>query len=322
MERFFLGIDGGGTKTEALVCTDSGEIRGTGRDGPSNPNFISLESALVAIRAAAMQARQAAGSPALAGAVVCCPALSSSISPVELGALLDIDPACLAITSDVDSTFYGALGKASGIVVLSGTGSFATGISPDGVQATIGGWGPLLGDEGSGYAIGRDALMAAIREMEFGEPVTSLTGLIKEHFSLTNFFDLRKKIYQAASYQQEISALTPLVGQAALAGDRLANEILKQHATRLAELALCIYHRLDWGPGGCDICLMGGVSKLGSLVWEPFSARLLDAVPGLRIKPPLFPVVIGAALLALKNAGIDFSDPILSNLSRTSPYSS
>jgi N-acetylglucosamine kinase-like BadF-type ATPase len=209
------------------------------------------------------------------------------------------------------------LGKTSGVVVAAGTGSFASGINPAGEQKTIGGWGPLFGDEGSGFAIGRDALRAIIREHEFDGPATALTGLIKNHFQIIHLAELRKKIYQSASYQQTISGLTPLVARAASSGDEVALQILLEQAHQLAEMALRVTQSLAWDEQGCDICLTGGVAHLGSLILEPFQARCHAVDPDLRITPPRFPPVIGALMLALQKGGIDLTEPLILNLGRS-----
>ena len=118
-------------------------------------------------------------------------------------------------------------------MVVAGTGSIAYGVNADAVAARSGGWGPVLADEGSGYWIGRRALVAVMRHADGRGPRTALTPLVLEHFGLSRPDDLVNEVYEGAERRQLIASLGQLVEQARAGGDAVAAEILRQAANEL-----------------------------------------------------------------------------------------
>ncbi len=314
-EGIYLGVDGGGTKTEVLAADQRGKILGKGIHGPSNPLFVGRKAALEAVVQAVRSAMQRTGSVAIRSVAVCVPGFPSEVTQADLSDALSLPDSIFEISGDDLSTFYGALGGSIGIVVLAGTGSFAMGIDSQGTSVSLGGWGPLLGDEGSGYAIGKDALRAVISAAEErGEP-TLLTRLIFHHFSIHESVELRPRIYRSGSYQHEISSLTPLVLQAAQIGDEVARRIIRQAGQNLAEMAVWVARRMQFNPGEGQVALSGGVANLGEFLWTPFREQIHEEIgAGFPVKPARFSPAVGALLIAYRAGGQPLSASLLEQL--------
>ncbi|MDB4893831.1 MAG: hypothetical protein JWN15_93, partial [Firmicutes bacterium] len=163
--RIVLGIDGGGTKTRCLAADGAGCILGEGLAGPSNYQVLGMDGAVAAVMAAVAEALGVAGAD-LADVEAVCAGLAGVGRPedhaVMTAALPFAAPVKLRVVPDAHIALAGALGGQPGAVVISGTGSIAYGIDAGGRTARAGGWGWLLGDEGSGSDIGKRAIMAAL----------------------------------------------------------------------------------------------------------------------------------------------------------------
>ncbi|MFH1926584.1 MAG: BadF/BadG/BcrA/BcrD ATPase family protein [Chloroflexota bacterium] len=314
---YYLGVDGGGTKTEALISDAQGRILGRGGGGPSNPYFVSKRAALRVIVHAVNIAQLEAGGRGLSCAVVCVPGLRRHFDPASVAREMGVSEDRLNIAGDDLSTFYGALGGEHGVVVSAGTGSFAMGINREGERLSIGGWGPLLGDEGSGYSIGLDALKAVIRQYEGRGRKTALTPLIQEYYSITDINELKTCIYRRHINQKGISALTPLVLQGARAGDVVAIKIIESAGAALAEMAKIIIRRLKMDTREYDLVLTGGIGKLGDFIWVPFSNQVKKEFKEINIRKPRFVPAVGAVIIALEAGGLALSDKVLANLDQS-----
>jgi N-acetylglucosamine kinase-like BadF-type ATPase len=311
---YFLGVDGGGTKTEALVADAQGNILGRGLGGPANANFTGYEIAVNSLETAVTQAINHAGSPSITQTAICAPTIGHYCSIKTLAEKLRLPVESLQLYGDDLSTFYGALGKETGIVVLAGTGSFALGIDHTGKKVSLGGWGSLAGDEGSGYAIGLSAIKAAITEYDRRGPSTQLTPLIISHFNITDIGELRTRLYQQSNYQQAISTIAPLVLQSACSGDYIAIQIIEQAACDLAQLGIDALNQLNLDLHSDWIALTGGIARFGDLLWEPFCASIHAVVPELQVRPARFAPGVGALMCVYKSNDIPFSPALLNHL--------
>ena len=316
-EACYLGVDGGGTKTEALIADAGGRILGRGLAGPSNPYFVGRRAALAALRRAVRAAHHAAGHAPLAAAALCVPGLRQYADAAALACALGAPEGALLVEGDDRSTFYGALGGDCGAVVLAGTGSFAMGVNRQGEWASVGGWGPVLGDEGSGYWIGLQALRAVILASEGRGPETMLTALLLGQLGLADVAGLRARIYGERQVQRTISALVPLVAQAAEAGDAPAAAIIAGAGRALAALGIAVVRRLGLDGPDYALVLAGGVSRLGPRLHEPFQAAVRAECPAIALRQPRFSPAVGALLLALRAGGVAWGADVLGNLEAT-----
>ena len=173
-----LAIDGGGTRTRCIAVGRDGGIRGQGEAGPSNHLHVPMDVATAALRTATAAALSASGAAAADVALV-----SAGLAGVDFdgtgasdgaGMLRSIGFDRVAVYGDMVIAHRGALAGQAGVMALAGTGSSVLGIGNDGTMIKAGGWGPLYGDGGSAYQLGRLGLAAAAEAYDASGPMTSL----------------------------------------------------------------------------------------------------------------------------------------------------
>ena len=228
-----LGIDAGGTKTVALLADAEGRIVGEGRAGAANlqtEGELEVEKILHTVIERATDGRQ------LTPAAVC---LGMAGVDRQDDALIIRDVmrrlgfrSNTLIVNDALIALVAGAGASPGVVVISGTGSIAYGVSHHGVAARAGGWGPTLGDEGSGYWIGRRALAAVMRDVDGRGPQTELTRLVLRHFSLPKPEALVAEIYHQPQGRRAIASLGAVVDGARDDGDPVAIDIMSAGGRR------------------------------------------------------------------------------------------
>jgi len=273
-----LGIDGGGTKTTALLADGEGRILGRGFAGSSNYHTIGLaaagEALLEGIRAAFAEAGEA-----LRPVAAACLGLAGVDRP-EDRELIRAWAREARVAEEVLVVNDGAIVLAAGtpdnwgVAVISGTGSIAWGRNPDGATARAGGWGHLLGDEGSGYAIALEALRAVARAADGRAPATALSEAILSRLGLPSPAALIGYVYRRPLLPAEIAALAPLVDRAAGEGDEVAAGILRRAGEELALAAATVAERLGLGRPRLPLALAGGVLRRSALVREELLAAL------------------------------------------------
>lgn len=256
--NYFLGVDGGATKTLAVIVDARGRECGRGVAGSGNQAAVGLERAVASIRGAVAAAAQHAGSDApfraawigLAG--VDRPGDRDRLLP-HLGTLA----AAVRLTNDAELALTG-LDRAVGVAVIAGTGSIAVGRDATGRMARSGGWGHIIGDEGSGYEIGRLALKAAARAADGRGPETALLPAIMAEWQLSRPDAMIDRVYPDGD-KGAIAHLSALVFAAARAGDVVARRIVREAATELARAALAVGAMLDFPGGTLPVALAGGM---------------------------------------------------------------
>lgn len=308
-----VGVDGGGTKTIAVAADLSGHVRARAESSGSNPNFVGREAAFSVLRHVLDEVRRCVASQdpePLAHAALCVPGLS--VYRAGAADALGLPPERVSFNTDVDSTFFGALGKETGVVALAGTGSFVTGTNRDGITARAGGWGPIIGDEGSGQMIAVRALQAVAMEWDGRGPVTRLTNKLLGFYDAATPHELK-----SAVKLDNVSRLTYAVREAADEGDSIAQAIMAEAGRGLADMAASVITRLDMRSDACELALTGGLPRIGEKYTQPFAERLAELWPAVRIVEPLLPPVGGALLLALRSSGVPWSAEVLDAIRRT-----
>ncbi|PWT86376.1 MAG: hypothetical protein C5B57_01255 [Blastocatellia bacterium] len=193
-------------------------------------------------------------------------------------------------------------GDEPGIVIISGTGSIAYGRNARMEAARAGGWGHIIGDEGSGYWIGREALTAVVRAGDGRGPATSLTEGVLEHFEIDDLPRLKVVVYDRELPRKAVSALGPIVQRAAEHRDQVAMTILEQAAEELALSARSVSDRLGLGGDGLAIVLAGGIFPLVPYLGDALASRLIHRMPGCRVQLLDREPAAGAVHLALAEA--------------------
>jgi glucosamine kinase len=200
----------------------------------------------------------------------------------------------VVVTTDIDIALAAAFADGPGIVVSAGTGSVAVGRDRTGRQHRIGGYGWQMGDEGSGYAIGRAALGAVSRAADGRSPRTALTERVLAATRSADFDALVR--WAAGASPAEVAALAPPVLETAATGDVLAQGIADYAARELSQLAICLLPVMEFEPP-IGVAITGGLLGADTPLRRRVLARLTEE-PGLQpIESPVDPV-LGAIRLA------------------------
>jgi glucosamine kinase len=303
-ETYFLGIDGGGTKTHAIITDGDCRVIGEGSSGASNPLRVGLDEALSHIERAVRDAC-AQAHVELQQVRSACAAIAGINHPIHYHTMKDaLDQAfgrgTLELVTDARAALEGALDGRAGVVLIAGTGSIAMGMSESGEQARSGGWGPTISDEGSGYDIARRALKAVISSFDGRAGETVLSERILNKLRISSAADLPGVIYNSDSESVEIASLAEIVAEAARDGDETARGILSGAGRELGELVISVVKKLGLESQAFRVACVGSVFKSGELVISPLREAVLRVAPDAEIGPPLFAPAIGAVKLAQK----------------------
>ncbi len=187
-------------------------------------------------------------------------------------------------------------------MVIAGTGSIAYGRNARDEAARAGGWGYVLGDEGSGYWIGRHALRAVVRESDGRGHATAMTPLVLAHFGATQPDDLVHAIYDGALQPSAIAAVARAVQAAADDGDELALQILTVGARELASSARAVISRLGLRDEAFDVVLSGGVMHAVPRLAAEVEAQVAQLAPRCRVQRLQREPAHGAVALAVAEA--------------------
>jgi N-acetylglucosamine kinase-like BadF-type ATPase len=295
-------VDGGGTATRAVIVSLDGVVASGGRAGPSNPITVGAERALASITKAVDEAADAAGVRRFLASRLGVAGTDRSRLKQELLAGLPSAYGDAAIVSDAASALAGATGLRPGVVVIAGTGSIAYGENEAGDHARAGGWGWRLGDEGSGYTIGVNAVMAALRAHDGRGPVTSLKEKILGRLGLGSLEEIVDWVYSPGREPRDVAYLVPLVREAEAEGDEAARLVMAGAGAELGLVTGVVIRRLGL-TGEFPVSLNGGVFKQPSVYIMAFEEAVRREAPDCALIRPRMPPVLGSALLALRAAG-------------------
>jgi len=300
MSLTVLGIDAGGTKTQAAVIDEAGRVLGLGWGGPANTVFVRRSTARASLRRAVREAIRASGISqfdVLALAVLCPreDALSAAASAAAYRRV------CFYGESDIAFARAG-LAPGFGIAVIAGTGSNVTGFGPNGSRCQVGGWGALLGDEGSAFDIALRGLKAAIRAHDGRGPGTQLLQRAHDHFRICRLWELVRICYTNPMPRHIISGFAEHVAAAAMDGDSVASAILQEAGRSLAADALYVAEALFSRDQRFPVVLSGGVFRAGDLVARPIREAFAEGFPNADVHIPNTEPAVAAARLGLAAA--------------------
>jgi N-acetylmuramic acid 6-phosphate etherase len=286
MSEYLLGIDGGGTKTLALLASANGATLGRGQAPSSNYHKVGKDAALAALDEAIRNAF-ADAQLALEPVAAICLGMSGVDRPEDLAVfqpwLADHHGQAKAvIVNDAELVLAAGTPDGWGVAAICGTGAICVGRNRAGERARADGWGNILGDAGSGYAIGLAALRAVMRAYDGRGNATALSAAILGHWSLETPVQIVHRVYTQQATPTEIAALAALVDKAAEQGDWMAIDIIRHAAAELVTTIHAVASRLAFsGPVPCG--LAGGVITKSKIM----ATRLAQAAhgSGLRLAP-------------------------------------
>jgi N-acetylglucosamine kinase-like BadF-type ATPase len=299
---YYLGIEGGGTRTTACLASERRRIVACSASGPSNPLKVGFDSAQQQILLAARRVlREVRLRPGELKAV--CVGLAGVDRPQVHRRLFDwlqrsIPARFHYLTSDAAIALEAALGDLPGLVIISGTGSIAYARGDDGRMSRSGGWGHLFDDAGGGYDLGRKGIIAALRASDGRGPQTVLRASICRVLGLKDITE----IVAHSLAPHEIAALFPLVLKAAARRDSVAQRLCEEASHELADLGLSLLRRLKWNGPKVRIAAVGGVFQASIRIRRSFKRRIISRVPRVQIVFSRRAAVEGALALAWKLA--------------------
>ena len=300
----YLVADGGGTKTEFLWFCEDGFVLSAAKTGASNAIFISPQTAALHVAQGIRSCIAAAENrPYPRLILLFIPGFSDALPFLRA----QIRFAEILLMDDFWNAFYGARGKPYGIVALAGTGSFVAGRRDAGDLLTIGGWGPMIGDEGSGYRMGVLCLQAVTKRYDDGKANSLLTKLLLHHMGIRHVIELQKAAYAADVTREQVAKLSFVVERAAQEGDPEAVELFNILAAELVEQVVRLARRLE--DPALPVSVTGGMTKAGAWYTDAFYRSLAQQAPALVYTPPKYSPLIGGALYLLQEKlGKDITD--------------
>lgn len=301
IKQLFLGIEGGATRTTGVIADAECRIVARAVGSPTNLYAVSAAEAKSAFAEVLTQLLSVAGTrrEALAASALCMSGVRTAADVLlwaqiaeELGLRQP-----LLITHDAAAGLAAGSPDGTGILVVCGTGSLVYARRSDGAEKFVGGRGPLLGDEGSGFDIGHRALRAALRSADGRGPKSLLESLIPERLRLAGLDDLVAWVSPFA--KDRVAGLAPIVFDAAAAGDAVAAGIVRDAAEELAR-GVQVAARALWPPPAAPerVVLSGGLLRNQASFSRALAAAVADSLPGTPCGPPEVEGALGAARLA------------------------
>jgi N-acetylglucosamine kinase-like BadF-type ATPase len=297
----FLGIDGGGSSTQACLGDERGRILAKAEAGPSNPTKVGMEGAKKEILRAARAVLQKVSKPATRrespraregedgrGHKPLLLAVCAGVAGVDRAALSRPLLAWLRkaiparhhlLVADAAIGLHAALGTGVGMVVESGTGSIAFARDHRGKILRTGGWGSTYDDPGSGYDLGRRAIGAALRDFDGRGEHTVLTSRVCRALKLSHITEIPLRNFEP----RDLAALVPMISEAARQGDRVARRLCAEAAWELAQMALALGRRLG-RRGTVPVVCFGGVFRTSPTVRRYFTRYVHQRMPRARVR--------------------------------------
>jgi N-acetylglucosamine kinase-like BadF-type ATPase len=298
-----LGIDAGGTKTVCFLADEAGHVVAEARGPGANlqaAGELEVEKVLHDVMESAMGERE------IVPAAICL-GIAGVDRPEDATVVRAIMrrigyKARVVVVNDALVALEAGAPGVPGVVIVSGTGSIAYGRNAADESARAGGWGYVLGDEGSGYWIGRVALRAVLRESDQRGPKTALTPLLLAHFGVMEAPELIHEVYSTNLKPTAIGALARCVQVAFTEGDHVAIGILRAAADELEGSGISVARRLGLLGNPFNCVLAGGIFRAVPWLHEELMRRLPVAAPGCVASLLDREPAVGAVTLALQEA--------------------
>jgi N-acetylglucosamine kinase-like BadF-type ATPase len=285
-----LGVDGGGTKTRAVIINSDNSLVGEGIAGPSNPLRVGIESATSAIQEAVNKACQAASIESkdiLAAEFGLAGVRHDEIRKRMRESLRPLGIGSVEVVTDAQIALFGATGGEPGVVLIAGTGSICYGMNSLGKKASAGGWGPLAGDEGSGSWIARRSLQMVAKASDGRSVTTSLKDAALN--------------YKPSMTNDRIAGFCKLVIQTAKDGDIIARRIMEEAGRELGQAVTAVLGKLDMRRSPARIAYVGGVFAAEELILDFLLEEIKGFAPQAFLAEPIFTPAVAAAHMAQEN---------------------
>jgi N-acetylglucosamine kinase-like BadF-type ATPase len=291
-----MGIDGGATKTLAAVLDLQSAQLHLGHGGPSNQDAVGARAATQSLLRAADEAIERAGTSrdGLSAAVLAVAGTDTNAVAAHVQASC---PAGWIVVNDVVGAWATATSAQPGIGVISGTGSNIFGVGPDARAWRTGGWGHILGDEGSGYWLGLQSLRAALHDRDGSGPATALSEAAVAFFGTATVEALAPLLYSKPLTKSEIAAFAIETAKLAERGDAVARRLYEEGARELSTQIAAVIERTGL-DGAFSVGLIGSAFKAGEVFVGPLTRAIHALAPQAQVSIVEMAPVGGCLLLA------------------------
>jgi N-acetylglucosamine kinase-like BadF-type ATPase len=300
--RLVLAVDGGNSKTDVALVDEDGKVLGAVRGPTVSHQAVGLEEGMARLELLVASARGRVSAPAEVGVF----ALAGADYPSDIRALhRGISSLGLArdltIVNDTMAALRAGSRRPWGVAVICGQGVNGAGVAPNGRTIRFDGVGDDSGDWGGGTSVGQEGHAAAVRARDGRGPRTTLEWLVPRHFGYSSPGALVRALYTGRVARERLGELSPLVFEAAVAGDAVARNIVDRLADELVAMATALIRRLRLARMDPDVVLAGGVFRAEDPAFhERLRAGVLAVAPAARIVRLEAPPVLGSALLGLE----------------------
>lgn len=299
---YYIGIDGGGTKTAVFAASKDARVFLKAKTGSSSWREHGIKTVIGNIKEAVDDLPFDEGDR-FVGMAMGLPCFGESVDgdfhlKQEIAAVFPGIP--VYVTNDVEVGWAGSLALEPGINVVAGTGSIAYGRDIHGNTARSGGWDEFFSDEGSGHWMGRKMMELFSKQSDGRAPRGALYDIVRSEFGLSediHFIDQIRSHYLGC--REKIASLQILLEKASLAGDESARALYHEAARELCSIAMAVKNQLDFSQGDCQVSYSGGIFKAGDLIL-PLFRELLEQGGARAILPKCTPAQ-GAALIAFEH---------------------
>ena len=321
---YVLGVDGGGSKTFALISDKSGRILGFGASGGSNHQEVGLSQAITEVELAARRASEDANvdPEQIATAFYC---LSGADLPEEFAMLEEALPKLnpggrMELRNDTQAALRSGTHEPWGVVVVCGSAFNAAGRAPDGSELAFPAQGWISGDWVGGEAIAQEVVRLVMRAHDGRGPATLMTELVLHQLGQRSPHELMLALYHRHITKPDILTLVPLLFKAAIVGDKPAQELIVRVGEELGCSAVAVIERLELEELPVEVVLAGGVFKgEGPLLYDTIEQVIHWVAPRATLVRPVFEPVVGAVMLGLEATGVTINEDVYSTLHATLP---
>ncbi|MFL0251857.1 BadF/BadG/BcrA/BcrD ATPase family protein [Clostridium neuense] len=301
--KYVIGIDGGGTKSHMKIADLNGNIIAEAVKGPSNINSASEEDVKKVFKDLICEGIKVIGLQLNECSAICIGTAGADRAEDKVIIESMIRGAVgykgkLIVVNDAEVALTGGIGKREGIIVISGTGSICYGRTEEGKSCRSGGWGHIIGDEGSGYDIGISAIKAALKSYDGRGEKTILENSILEYLDLKCHEDLINYIYRSGAGKKEIASITRVVNAAGEKGDAVSKRILEAAANELFLSVKAVVDKLDLGDRNIYLVTTGGAINNINYLYDEFKNKVNKFYPRVNILHMKNDSAFGAVIIA------------------------
>jgi len=308
---YILGVDGGGTRTIVQVADLSGEVVAESESGSSNYKSVGIKIAKENINKAVFKVIDLLNNSKEFTFKNACFGLSGNDSCEDRDIYHKIifnskikdylNPASTIICNDTRIGLAAGSNSKNGIMIICGTGSNCYGINEEGKEAKVNGWDYILGDEGSGYAVGIKALRALMKAYDGRGENTLLFKTILEDLNIKNVSELIRWAYIDSFSKDKIAAIAKTVCRTAEMGDRISIKILEEEAMEAVNSVTVVANKLNIADKKFDLVFVGNLFKCEKYFKSVLMKKLKSKFTQINFMPLTEKPVEGAIKLALGN---------------------